>query len=357
MAVGCGALVACATEADDSNQTLGGPDLVAGSGGSAGATGAAGTTSGSATGGASSSAGGSASGGGGSTAGGTAAGGAGSGAGGGGGASGAAGTATGGGGTGGASGNDACPDDPDKMAPGKCGCGVPDEDGAVLAGCGALQDSLVHRYGFETNANDSVGTAHGTLMGGATVSGGALVLAGGDTGQYLNLPNALISTLSNATIEAYVTWTGAAGGDWQRIFDFGNSTAGEDKLGDGAQYLFLSARKFRACYTSATPKAEVFTESSAPLPTTPVQVAVVVNGTAKSLSLYLDGDYQGGTVLSLPLSAISDVNNWLGRSQYQNDEYFAGKIHEFRIYDAALTGPQLKTSKAMGENSTYLEKQ
>jgi hypothetical protein len=58
----------------------------------------------------------------------------------------------------------------------------------------------------------------------------------------------------------------------------------------------------------------------------------------------------------LPLSAIPDVNNWIGRSQYAPDEYFAGKISEFRIYNAALTGPQLKTSKKMGENTTYLKK-
>lgn len=243
------------------------------------------------------------------------------------------------------------------MAPGKCGCGVPDEDTALLAGCGALQDSLVHRYSFETNAMDTVGTAHGVLKGGATVTDGAVVLAGGTSGQYVDLPNGIISKLTNATIEAYVTWSGSAGKDWQRVFDFGTTTAGEDGLGNGAQYLFLSARKFRACFNTETPKAEIFTESSAPLPSTPVQVAVVVNNAGKSLSLYLDGDYQGGTVLSQPLSDIDDVNNWLGRSQYQADEYFAGKISEFRIYDAALTGPQLKTSKAMGENSTYLAKQ
>ena len=56
------------------------------------------------------------------------------------------------------------------------------------------------------------------------------------------------------------------------------------------------------------------------------------------------------------ISAINDVNNWIGRSQYMGDDYFGGKISEFRIYSAALTGPQLKTSKKMGENTTYLQK-
>jgi hypothetical protein len=82
----------------------------------------------------------------------------------------------------------------------------------------------------------------------------------------------------------------------------------------------------------------------------------VVNSTANKLELYLEGNGVGSVSLALPLSAIPDVNNWIGRSQYAPDEYFAGKISEFRIYNAALTGPQLKTSKKMGENTTYLKK-
>ena len=82
---------------------------------------------------------------------------------------------------------------------------------------------------------------------------------------------------------------------------------------------------------------------------------MVVNDTANTLSLYLDGNSVGGTTLNLPLSAINDVNNWLGRSQFAADDYFGGKISEFRIYDAALTGPQLKTSMQMGESTTYLK--
>jgi hypothetical protein len=131
----------------------------------------------------------------------------------------------------------------------------------------------------------------------------------------------------------------------------------EDVAGAGAKYLFLSARTFRACYTSATPKAEIFADSNTVLPdAAPAQVAVVVNSATKTLSLYLEGNSVGSTTLNLPLSAISDVNNWIGRSQYAADDYFGGKISEFRIYNAALTGPQLKTSKKMGENTTYLKK-
>ena len=102
---------------------------------------------------------------------------------------------------------------------------------------------------------------------------------------------------------------------------------------------------------------EIFTDSATDLTAEPTQLAVVVNAAAHNLTLYLDGTAVGSSVtLNEPLSAINDVNNWLGRSQFAPDDYFAGKISEFRIYSAPLTGPELKTSKQMGENTTYLKK-
>jgi hypothetical protein len=189
-------------------------------------------------------------------------------------------------------------------------------------------------------------------MGGATTTGGALVLRGGASGDYLDLPDPLISTLTSATIEAYVTWSGGSGANWQRIFDFGSSTA----QGEGDKYLFLSTRIFRACYNNATPRAEIFVDGSVPLPATHVQVAVVVNDNAKTLSLFLNGSSVGSIALMAPLSALKDVDNWLGRSHFLADEYFGGTISEFRIYNAALSVEQMKASLAMGENTTYLKK-
>ncbi len=357
----CSWLVACATAQEEPTGGLGDqytPDGGSGGGGTGG-TASAGTSSGAGSSGSGVTAGGSAAGGSMAMAGAAGSGGSAAGSGGatGGGGAGGAGGTTGGGGAGGGGGADACPTDPDKTAPGKCGCGASDTDSVTGASCVPLQNSIIHRYSFEADANDSLGTKHGTLKGGATISGGALNLAGGTSGQYLDLPNTMISGLTSVTIEAYVTWTGSAGGDWQRIFDFGSSDMAEDVAGKGNKYLFLSARKLRACYTSATPPAEVFTDSTVDLSATLTQLAVVVDGTTHKLTLFMNGDAVGGEVtLSLPLSAINDVNNWVGRSQFAADDYFAGKISELRIYNAALTGPQLKTSQAMGENTSYLKK-
>jgi hypothetical protein len=220
------------------------------------------------------------------------------------------------------------------------------------AGCAPLQDSIAHRYTFDTNANDSVGTANGTTMNGATIAGKALSLSGGASGGYVQLPAGMISSLTNATFEAWVTWTGSGGKDWQRIFDFGANDGS-----NGTKYLFLSTRQFRTAYNTESPKNETFAEYAVGLPSDAlVQVVVVVNDTANTLNLYLNGGSVATANLDLPLSAITDTNNWLGRSQYSADEYFKGTISDFRIYDAALTGPQVKTAYKMGADTTYLKK-
>jgi hypothetical protein len=55
----------------------------------------------------------------------------------------------------------------------------------------------------------------------------------------------------------------------------------------------------------------------------------------------------------MSLSAINDINCWLGRSQYSADADFGGSIDEFRIYSAALTALQVRTSNLAGPNPSF----
>ena len=96
--------------------------------------------------------------------------------------------------------------------------------------------ALAHRYSFSTNALtagwDSVGLAHGTIMGNATVTNNALKLTGA-TGGYLNLPGGLVSGSSAVTIEFWAAF--GANNDWARVFDFGNISGT-----NGQNFLFFS---------------------------------------------------------------------------------------------------------------------
>lgn len=92
---------------------------------------------------------------------------------------------------------------------------------------------LTHRYDFTTDANDQVGTAHWTVNGGATISGGAVNFDGVD--DYLSRAATIMPTAAgdSATIEVWGTYapTTAVG---SRIFDF--STVG----GNAGFYQYLT---------------------------------------------------------------------------------------------------------------------
>ncbi len=261
---------------------------------------------------------------------------------------------------------DDCPADPDKLAPGACGCGVPDVATASQASCQALVDKLVHRYDFEgsgTAVTDRVGTAHGVLKNGSLskLSGKGVVLFGGGTsGAYVDLPNRLLSSLSNATLEAWVTWGG--GTAWQRVFDFGdsNNASPENNPGLGKTYLMLTPAGSGGHATvgfSLTGNAsgqEQDLVGAVPLPMSLAQVVVVVSDTDNELRLYIDGKKAGALAWSSSLSSINDVNCWLGRSQYDHDPELSAVFHEFRVYAAALTDAEIASSFVGGPDAVFL---
>lgn len=260
---------------------------------------------------------------------------------------------------------DQCPADPDKLAPGECGCGVPEAPSATLADCHTLKSLLSHRYDFEgsgTSVRDRVGVAHGAVARGSTLSKldgkGVVLLGGGDVGAYVDLPNGLVSSLKNATFEAWVTWGGGA--PWQRIFDFGDSTASvpENNQASGKTYLFLTPKSASGVVSlafslSGVPQ-EVGVKGAAALSQARRQVVAVVDDDGDKLSLYVDGAKVGEQAWASQLSKINDVNVWLGRSQYANDFELNAVYHEFRVYGAALSAAQVAAAFQAGTDPAFL---
>jgi Concanavalin A-like lectin/glucanases superfamily len=280
--------------------------------------------------------------------------------------SGSAGDLTSQGGEGGApSASDNCPADPTKLEPGECGCGVPEAPSAANDDCHSLESLLIHRYDFEgsgTAVKDRVGSAHGVIARGATLSKldgkGVALLGGGDVGPYVDLPNGLASSLTNATFEAWVTWGG--GTDWQRIFDFGDSTASmpENNQANGKSYLFVTPRSgakvVQIGYSINSVGAEQDVGGPSALPQSLTQVVAVVDDANDKLLLYLDGAKAGERAWTDSLSKLNDVNVWLGRSQYANDAELNAVYHEFRIYGAALSAPQVAAMFHAGTDPKFL---
>lgn len=271
--------------------------------------------------------------------------------------------------------DDQCPDQPLKSEPGVCGCELPDEDSGDLVGCQNLIDALRHRYSFNGSGSvvvDSVSGRDGVLSEGtAELDGsGVVTLGGARSGEYVDLPNGLISELTSVTLEAWVRWSGGAG--WQRIFDFGDDGSGfEDSrdAGANATYLFLTPKlpdeapespHGRVAYQRGMPvEARVDAMRAFPIGID-THVAVTFDVTSKTLALYMNGllessvAFTAATDVDIRLGALNDVNCWLGRSQYVADADFAGLITEFRIYSEALSAEQIWTSQVAGPDAAYL---
>lgn len=240
-------------------------------------------------------------------------------------------------------------------APPEAGCTNPTQ-------C-ALKAALVHRYSFNgtgTTATDSVGNANGTVVGTTLSGNGSVIFAGGTSDQYVDLPNGIIRQLTNATLEIWLTWSGGAA--WQRVFDFGNATGDGGTQGMASTSLYLTPLgggptvMFAALKRSdQVSTAETRALTAAGLATGPLtQLAVVVDDTNNQLLIYRNGAVDGSVALTDSLSVLTDVNNWLGRSQYVADPHFGGTIYEFRIYNVALSQASLQVSFAGGTDPAFL---
>ena len=214
---------------------------------------------------------------------------------------------------------------------------------------------LKHRWSFneaagETTAKDSVGTADGTLEGGASLGTGSVVLDG--SSGYVNLPNGIISTMTNATFEVWTTWNGPTSSSWQRIFDFGSNSAGEDQAGTGQTYLFLTPRSgagsLRFAATATSSGGEQMLNRTAALATgKQTHLVVTYNYSLQIGKLYANGLLVATNRSTIALSRIVDINNWLGRSNWP-DPYYGGAINEFRIYEGILGETRVAISGASG---------
>lgn len=243
--------------------------------------------------------------------------------------------------------------------------------------------SLVHRYGFNEQTNDwivhdSVGNAHGRLFNTGTHSptngvftgAGEMALSGGyssggGTGGYAVLPPGIISSQSEVTIEAWVTWTSPASlpltygfGAWQRIFDFGSQISGT-----GVNYLFLTPATDNVSFTTQSLLHSAITTNgnvrenprlnwTNALPrNVQSQVVIAYSPVRGVMKMYLNGVPVASGVASIPLSGIVDTNCLLGKSLFASDAYFFGRFNEFRIYSGLLTDQEVAAEYSAGPDA------
>lgn len=225
-----------------------------------------------------------------------------------------------------------------------------------------IATSAIHLYTFNegtvsgTTVTDLIGGADGTLVNGATVAGGQLVLAdnSGATGanvQYMQMPVDVIPQGSRAlTAELWFT-ASSSSQTWGRGFDLGESDL---------NYLFFTPVNntggSRAAITQASSDGEKRVDGNTPYNDDTQHVATVtIDDSTDTLVYYIDGVEIGSVQLAgTTLSGIEAINNFLGRSQFDVDPGFIGTMNQFALYDRALTPTEVLANYTAGPISGAL---
>jgi alpha-L-arabinofuranosidase len=228
---------------------------------------------------------------------------------------------------------------------------------------------LVHRYSFKNGtANDSVGSANGTLAGNASISGGQLVLpnttSAAPATDYLQLPSGILNnplngpgTNANDSAVSVEAWASIKSGQytWANLFDFGN----RDSSGNAEYDIHVcvhSSDNATIAGISDSDNANVdyqYIDLGAGTSldgSTNVHITAVFNPPAAYVALYLNGVLAGANNnLTIPMSGVQAVRNIIGADNWP-DPGMQGTIGEFRIYSGALQAAEIAATQALGPN-------
>lgn len=237
-----------------------------------------------------------------------------------------------------------------------------------------------------TTISDSVSSAPAVVRGiGATYTGTALRIPGGTTGNvamnsmsaYIDLPNGIISSRTNITIEIWATPLSVP--NWARIMDFGRTVQGGDVNGTSGEWSGLPGTAAPGTTQSSD---DIMLSAAIGTDITQQRFEAKLNGTATTLDAglattagvqhcyvitftdgvgaagsaggrwqwYRDGDPVAYLDVTNHLSAIEDVNNWLGRSMWSGDSNARNDYAEVRISDVAMSRGEILANYLLGPN-------
>src|SRR4029077_20844266 len=187
--------------------------------------------------------------------------------------------------------------------------------------------SLAHRYSFTANANDSIGTAHGSMNGTATITNHLLNLDGA-SGSYVNLPGGLVSGCSAVTLEFWATF--GVNGSWARVFDFGRSNGVS-----GQQYLYFTPHSGTGSHEFTLSTLAGTSDLNVPgtFDGQTVHVVGIVDPAVNFTAIYTNGVFDSQRIGNTPpLNGISTSLSYIGRSLFTADAWLNATIDEFRVY-------------------------
>ncbi|NQX26160.1 hypothetical protein HQQ81_02205 [Microbacteriaceae bacterium VKM Ac-2854] len=210
------------------------------------------------------------------------------------------------------------------------------------------QGGLLAEYLFDETSGATVpNTAAGATTGAATVvngtnaqwTGNSLIFAGGaktsTAADWVRLPDNILTGKDSASITIETKFDASMASSYNFLWNIGNDST--------TSYYFASVRdKVRTAITTASAGGEVNARATDSLSANRwYSLTSVIDGTAGTISFYVDGTKVSTTPTALKPSSITNQSlNAIGRSPWP-DPFYKGEVSTFRVYDRALTGAEV----------------
>ena len=223
--------------------------------------------------------------------------------------------------------------------------------------CSATSAKLTHRYSFKADGKDSAGNVDAKLNGPAKIADGKVDLSNENVsssdGQvaFVEFGAPVLPEKSSTTLMIWFT-AKKESGDFTRLVNIGDHENGE-----GRAFIYItphtSGGNARGAISATDTQGRIFVDSD-PLDDDAEHVmAVVIDGDAKKLRLFVDGKEKSGAedLGENTLDKVRQVDRWLGKSSFDTDTAYTGQINEFRVYDHALSPDEVSAAFDAGADA------
>jgi len=210
--------------------------------------------------------------------------------------------------------------------------------------------ALAHRYSFNGDTTDSVGGSawDGTLPNGGdltTTPGQVLLSAAGS--QFVQFPAGIITNYTSVTVDMWASLPTALPANCF-LWAFGNTVGG-----GGGNCIFVQPLGGRLAVSGGMPSWQAGEQNAYGAGNlggqTNFHLTGVVNPVAGWEALYVNGNLVGkNTAITVQMSQIYDVYNYIARSLYTGDSYIDVNVDEYRIFNGALSSQEIAIADRAG---------
>ena len=205
--------------------------------------------------------------------------------------------------------------------------------------------NLTHSWTFDDGtAKDKVGGVEGTLMGGASISNGALNTITANS--WLELPGSTLAINSYTAVTFEIWFKSVPNGNtgFHMITSFGDT---QNSI--GVNYFFITpargddkSRAAISCGDLSTPWASETGADGTEYDDGNIH-QMVSTIDAENITLYIDGKLSASTPLASnnSIALISTNFAYLAKSVYTSDPTWRGEIPEFNIYNKVLSADEI----------------